>query len=53
MLLIKNDFDLKIYDKYLNDINIKYNELTRKNIKKEINNLFIIITIFIFYIKHL
>ena len=38
--LIKNNFDLKTYNEYLNDINIKHNELTRKNIKKKVNNLF-------------
>ena len=38
--LIKINPDLKTCDEYLNDINIKYNKLTRKDIKKEIDNLF-------------
>ena len=38
--LIKNNLDLKIYDEYLNDINIKHNELMRKDIKEKIDNLF-------------
>ena len=38
--LIKNDLDLKIYDKYLNDINIKHNESMREDIKKEIDDFF-------------
>ena len=32
--LIKNNLDLKIYNEYLNDINIKHNESMRENIKK-------------------
>ena len=50
--LIKNNFDLKIYDKYLNNINIKHNKLTKKDIKKSIIFSFFI-TIFISHIKHL
>ena len=38
--LIKNKLDLKIYNEYLNDIDIKYNELTREDIREEIDNLF-------------
>ena len=38
--LIKNDFDLKIYDEYLNDINSKHNKLIKKKHKKKIDNLF-------------
>ena len=40
--LIKNNFDLKIYDEYLNDINIKHNKSMREDIKEEINNLFFV-----------
>ena len=38
--LIENKFDLKIYNEYLNDIDIKYNELTREDIREEVDNLF-------------
>ena len=51
--LIKNNLDLKIYDEYLNDINIKHNELMRENIKKKSMIFFFFIIIFMSYIKHL
>ena len=51
--LIKNNLDRKIYNEYLNDINIKYNKLIRKDIKKKLIIFSFFIIIFISYIKHL
>ena len=33
--LMENNLDLAIYNEYLNDITIKYNELTRKDLREE------------------
>ena len=38
--LIENKSNLEIYNKYLNNIDIKYNELTREDIREEVDNLF-------------
>ena len=51
--LIKINFDLKIYDKYLNYISIKYNKLMKKDIRKKLDCLFFFIIKFILSIKHL
>ena len=37
--LNKNNLNLNTYNDYLNDIDIKYNKLIRKNIKKEVDDL--------------
>ena len=38
--LIENQLDLKIYDEYSNNIDIKYNELIREDIREEIRDFF-------------
>ena len=46
--LIENNLDLEIYNKYLNNINIKYKELTREDIREEVDNL-----LFLYYIIYI
>ena len=36
--LIKNQLDLKIYNEYLNNISIEYNELIEDDIEEKVNN---------------